>query len=234
MPLSKIHSTLTSDHILLDGTDSTGANANSNVILDSSAANTDVGSLMSYEAGAVDGAVTLPVGRNDLSLTGGIVQVKQSTRSGFTTLTNSGTAAVFADIFLEVDIAPTSASNKILLMAEIPVSTNTADRMALFKFIGGNTADFYSGRAIGSRTPCQTAVYFDNADSTDMLVASMSLLDSPATTDTIRYEVRVAPNATSGNLFINFVNNDADNATRPNPSSTLTAIEVIGGERNDL
>ena len=136
MPLSKIHSTLTSDHILLDGTDSTGANANSNVLLDSSAANTDVGSLMSYEAGAVDGAVTLPVGRNDLSLTGGIVQVKQSTRVGFTTLTNSGTAAVFADIFLEVDIAPTSASNKILLMAEIPVSTNTADRMALFKFIG--------------------------------------------------------------------------------------------------
>ena len=43
MPLSKIHSTLTSDHILLDGTDSTGANANSNVILDSSAASTDVG-----------------------------------------------------------------------------------------------------------------------------------------------------------------------------------------------
>ena len=68
MPLSKIHNTLTSDHILLDGTDSTGANANSSVLLDSSAANTDVGSLMSYEAGAVDGAVTLPVGRNDLSL----------------------------------------------------------------------------------------------------------------------------------------------------------------------
>ena len=59
MPLSKIHSTLTSDHILLDGTDSTGANANSNVILDSSAANTDVGSLMSYEAGADDGSVML-------------------------------------------------------------------------------------------------------------------------------------------------------------------------------
>ena len=234
MPLSKIHSTLTSDHILLDGTDSTGANANSNVILDSSASSTDVGSLMSYETGTVDAAVTLPVSRSDLSLSGGIVQVKQGTFAGFVTLTNSGTSAVFADIFCDVDIKPTSASNNILLMASIPVSTNTADRMALFKFIGGNTADFYSGRAIGSRTPCQSAVYFDNADSTDMLVASMSLLDSPATTDTIRYEVRVAPNATSGNLFINFVNNDADNAPSPNPSSTLTAIEVIGGERNDL
>ena len=59
MPLSKIHNTLTSDHILLDGTDSTGANANSSVLLDSSAANTDVGSLMSYEAGADDASVAL-------------------------------------------------------------------------------------------------------------------------------------------------------------------------------
>ena len=99
MSLSKIHNTLTSDHILLDGTDSTGANANSSVLLDSSAANTDVGSLMSYEAGAVDGAITLPVGRDDLSLTGGIVQVKQGKFTSFVTLTNSGTSAVFADVF---------------------------------------------------------------------------------------------------------------------------------------
>ena len=225
MPLSKIHNTLTSDHILLDGTDSTGANANSSVLLDSSAANTDVGSLMSYEAGAVDGAVTLPVGRNDLSLTGGIVQVKQSTRVGFTTLTNSGTAAVFADIFLEVDIAPTSASNKILLLASTNVSTNTADRLAFLKFIGGNTASSLTGRAIGSRTPCHQAIYFDTAD--DYMAATMQLLDSPATTDVVRYEVRVAPKFTSGNLGINFyLPNDSDNAYIPSATSVITAIEV--------
>ena len=134
MPLSKIHNTLTSDHILLDGTDSTGANANSNVILDSSASSTDVGSLMSYETGTVDAAVTLPVSRSDLSLSGSIVQVKQGTFAGFVTLTNSGTSAVFADIFLEVDIAPTSASNKILLSASLAVASATADRLAFLKF----------------------------------------------------------------------------------------------------
>ena len=224
MPLSKIHNTLTSDHILLDGTDSTGANANSSVLLDSSAANTDVGTLMSYEAGAVDGAITLPVGRDDLSLTGGIVQVKQGTQFSFITLTNSGTAAVFADIFLEVDIAPTSASNKILLMANLAVATNTADRAAHIKFIGGNTADFYSGRAIGSRTPCHHNVYFGNVHS--IFPVSMQILDSPATTDSIKYEVRVAPADSTGNLFINRVNGDSDSNTRPNPSSIITAIEV--------
>ena len=224
MPLSKIHNTLTSAHILLDGTDSTGANANSSVILDSSASNTDVGSLMSYEAGAVDGAVTLPVGRNDLSLTGGIVQVKQSTRVGFTTLTNSGTAAVFADIFLEVDIAPTSASNKILLQASLCVSSGTADRLAFVKFVGGNTADFLSGRAIGSRTPCHQSVYFPGSN--EQMAVTMNFLDSPATTDSTKYKIQVAPNFTNGNVFVNKINFDSDNAYIPAASSVITAIEV--------
>ena len=225
MPLSKIHNTLTSDHILLDGTDSTGANANSNVLLDSSAANTDVGSLMSYEAGAVDGAITLPVGRNDLSLSGGIVQVKQGTFAGFVTLTNSGTSAVFADIFLDVDITPTSASNKILLISSFSISSNTADRAAFMKFVGGNTDDFISsGRAIGSRTPCHQSVYFPGSN--EQMAVTMNFLDSPATTDSIKYEVRVAPADSTGNLFINRVNGDSDSNTRPNPSSIITAIEV--------
>tara|TARA_B100001564_G_scaffold100577_1_gene82760 strand:+ start:241 stop:921 length:681 start_codon:yes stop_codon:yes gene_type:complete len=224
MPLSKIHNTLTSDHILLDGTDSTGANANSNVILDSSAASTDVGALMSYEAGAVDGAVTLPVGRDDLSLTGSIVQVKQGLFSGFVTLTNSGTSAVFADIFLEVDITPTSASNNILLLAQLAVSSGTADRLAFVKFVGGNTADHLSGRAIGSRTPCHQAVYFAGAN--EMLAVSMNFLDSPATTDSVKYKVQVAPSFTSGNVFVNKVNFDSDNAYIPSASTVITAIEV--------
>ena len=226
MPLSKIHNTLTSDHILLDGTDSTGANANSNVILDSSASSTDVGSLMSYETGTVDAAVTLPVSRSDLSLSGGIVQVKQGTFAGFVTLTNSGTSAVFADIFLEVDIAPTSASNKILLSASLAVASATADRLAFLKFIGGNTADSLSGRAIGSRTPCHQAVYFAGAN--EMLSVSMNQLDSPATTDSIEYKIQVAPSFTSGNVFVNKVNFDSDNAYIPSAASIITAMEVEG------
>ena len=224
MPLSKIHNTLTSDHILLDGTDSTGANANSNVILDSSASSTDVGSLMSYETGTVDAAVTLPVGRDNLSLTGSIVQVKQGTQASFVTLNNSGTSAVFADIFLEVDIAPTSASNKILLSASLAVASATADRLAFLKFIGGNTADSLSGRAIGSRTACHQAVYFVSTQ--EMFAVDMCILDSPATTDSIKYEVRVAPNFTSGNLFINRHASDSDNAYIPSATSVITAIEV--------
>ena len=197
------------DNILLEGTDSSSTDAGFNLL---------------YENGTHDAAVTFPVGRDDLSLTGGIVQVKQGLFAGFVTLTNSGTSAVFADIFLDVDITPTSASNKILLIASFSISSNTADRAAHIKFIGGNTADFYSGRAIGSRTPCHHNVYFGNVHS--IFPVSMQILDSPATTDSIKYEVRVAPADSTGNLFINRVNGDSDSNTRPNPSSIITAIEV--------
>ena len=226
MPLSKIHNTLTSDHILLDGTDSTGANANSSVLLDSSAANTDVGTLMSYEAGTVDGAITLPVGRNDLSLTGGIVQVKQGKFTSFVTLTNSGTSGVFADIFCEVDIAPTSASNDILLLASLSISSGTADRLAFVKFVGGNTGvgGVQGSTAIGTRTPCHQAVYFQSAN--EMMSVSMQLLDSPATTDSTKYKIQVAPNFTSGNVFVNKINFDSNQVYIPATTSTITAIEV--------
>ena len=48
------------DNILLEGTDSSSTDAGFNLL---------------YENGTHDAAVTFPVGRDDLSLTGGIVQV---------------------------------------------------------------------------------------------------------------------------------------------------------------
>ena len=198
------------DNILLDGTDSTS---------------TDTGFNLLYENGTHDAAITLPVGRDDLSLTGGIVQVKQGSHTGFTTLTNSGTAAVFADIFLEVDIVPTSASNNILLLASFSVSGNTSNRFAYCKFVGGNTDNFISsGRAIGSRTPCHQSVYFVSAY--EQQAVTMNFLDSPATTDSVNYKVQAAPSFTNGNLFINKINFDSDNAYIPAASSVITAIEV--------
>ena len=198
------------DNILLNGTDSSSTDAGVNLL---------------YENGTHDAAVTLPLGRDNLSLTGNIVQVKQGLFAGFVTLTNSGTSAVFADIFLEVDITPTSASNKILLIASFSISSNTADRAAFMKFVGGNTDDFISsGRAIGSRTPCHQSVYF--VSSYEQQAVTMNFLDSPATTDSVNYKVQAAPSFTNGNLFINKINFDSDNAYIPAASSVITAIEV--------
>ena len=199
------------DNLFLNGTDSDSADAGFNLL---------------YENGTHDAAVTLPVGRDDLSLPGGIVQVKQGKFTSFVTLTNSGTSGVFADIFCEVDITPTSASNDILLLASLSVSSGTADRLAFVKFVGGNTgvAGVQGSTAIGSRTPCHQAIYF--AGSNEMMSVSMQLLDSPATIEPTKYKIQVAPNFTSGNLFINRHASDSDNAYIPAATSVITAIEV--------
>mgnify|MGYP001459007645 CR=1 FL=1 len=60
-----------------------------------------------------------------------------------------------------------------------------------------------------------------------MFAVDMCILDSPATTDSIKYEVRVAPSFTSGNVFVNKVNFDSDNAYIPSAASIITAMEVI-------
>tara|TARA_Y100000401_G_scaffold103590_1_gene94716 strand:+ start:185 stop:874 length:690 start_codon:yes stop_codon:yes gene_type:complete len=212
--------------ILMDAS-AADTDVNDNLLLNATDSDsTDAGFNLLYENGTHDAAVTLPVGRDNLSLTGSIVQVKQGQFTSFVTLTNSGTSAVFADIFCSVNITPTSASNKILLQASLSISSGTADRLAFVKFVGGNTADFLSGRAIGSRTPCHQAIYF--AGSNEMLSVSMNQLDSPATTDSIEYKIQVAPNFTSGNLFVNKINFDSDNAYIPSAASIITAMEVEG------
>ena len=56
--------------------------------------------------------------------------------------------------------------------------------------------------------------------------STMNFLDSTATTDAVKYKVQVAPSFTNGNLFINKINFDSDNAYIPAASSVITAIEV--------
>ena len=216
------------DVILMDASAS-DTDVNDNLLLNATeSSSTDAGFNLLYENGTHDAAVTFPVDRDNLSLTGNIVQVKQRLFAGFVNLTNSGTSAVFADIFCSVNITPTSASNKILLQASLSISSGTADRLAFVKFVGGNTGGggVQGSTAIGSRTPCHQAVYFAGAN--EMLSVSMNQLDSPATTDSIEYKIQVAPSFTSGNVFVNKVNFDSDNAYIPSAASIITAMEVEG------
>ena len=225
MPLSKIHNTLTSDHILLDATDSTGANANSNVLLDSSAANTDVGSLMSYEAGAVDAAITLPVGRDDLSLAGGIVQIVQTTKTD--TFEVTGTS--FTDVpGMSVAITPASTSNKILILLNVHYG-NGADAGAAIKLLRGST-EIFIGDAASSR-PRVTIGGLDLTDTNNAIYSmdssSACFLDSPSTTDSTLYKIQLRGRDSFGSGFLNRTSNDADDSTSGiRAVSSITVMEV--------
>lgn len=161
---------------------------------------------------------------NDTS--GTVIQVKQTIDTSASTITNSGSSATFVDHgSLSVAITPTSTANKILLFATMTASGNTADRLAFYKFTGGNTASGV-GASADTRTRCLQAVYFP---STSVLMSvNMHYLDSPSTTSAVTYKVQVAPNFSNGNLAINYYfANDADSPVLPRMASTITAIEVV-------
>ena len=157
---------------------------------------------------------------------GTVIQVKQTIDTAVSTITNSGSTGTFVDHgSLSVAITPTSTANKILLFATMTASGNTADRLAFYKFTGGNTADGV-GASAGSRSRCLQAVYFPST--AEMLSVNMHYLDSPSTTSAVTYKVQVAPNFSNGNLAINYYfANDADSNVLPRAASTITAIEVV-------
>ncbi len=222
MPLSKIHNTLTSDHILLDGTDSTGANANSSVLLDSSAANTDVGSLMSYEAGAVDGAVTLPVSRSDLSLSGGIVQVVQTEQTAASSISNPG--GTFVDLSgMSVTITPTSTSSRIFIHAQINITGREATNV-MHGRLDRNGTIIHLGDADGSKNRSFAEGQPVPDGSSGQIICMF--VDSPATTDPLIYKIQV----TSNNIifFNRAAHSENDNNTGSRTASSIIAMEILG------
>jgi len=221
MPLSKIHNTLTSDHILLDGTDSTGANANSNVILDSSAANTDVGSLMSYEAGAVDGAVTLPVGRDNLSLAGGIAQVVAVEQTAASTISNPGGS--FVDLSgMELTITPTSSNSRVFLTGQFNIQGSSTN-IGHLRLVRDSTV-IHLGDADGSKN--RAFAEMKAAANTTSDTVPMCFVDSPATTDPVIYKIQVTSNNA---LFYNrATSTENDNNTQSRTASSLIAMEILG------
>jgi len=222
MPLSKIHNTLTSDHMLLDATDSTGANANSNVLLDSSAANTDVGSLMSYEAGAVDGAVTLPVSRNDLSLSGGIVQVVQTEQTAASAISNPGGS--FIDLTgMSVTITPTSSNSRIFIHAQINITGRAANNV-MHGRLDRNGTIIHLGDADGSKNRSFAEGQPVPDGSSGQIICMF--VDSPATTDPLIYKIQV----TSNNIifFNRAAHSENDNNTGSRTASSIIAMEILG------
>ena len=222
MPLSKIHNTLTSDHILLDGTDSTGANANSSVLLDSSAANTDVGALMSYEAGAVDGAVTLPVSRSDLSLAGGVVQVVQTEQTAASSISNPGGS--FIDLTgMSVTITPTSSNSRIFIHAQINITGRAANNV-MHGRLDRNGTIIHLGDADGSKNRSFAEGQPVPDGSSGQIICMF--VDSPATTDPLIYKIQV----TSNNIifFNRAAHSENDNNTGSRTASSIIAMEILG------
>jgi hypothetical protein len=194
-------------------------------------------------SGATSGAITLAVpaeaGTRTLTLpaetgtvltnstTGCVLQVVTANFTGIQTIAAAASNVFnFVDITsLSVAITPKTTSSKILLMAQVNIGCNTADRMAALRFTGGNADDFVGDTASNRQRVAGILTSPSGAGAVANMM-SITYLDSPATTSAVTYKVQGAPNYGSGTVAINYKGTDNDAAYYPRGACSLTAMEI--------
>ena len=159
---------------------------------------------------------------------GGVVQTKSTHKADtFTT-----TATSYTDITgLNVDITPTSSSNKILVLVNITFGGNT-NLYAFGRLV--RTTSGSSSVAIGmgnaSSNSTQAGFPFHNLDVGNAVYhikeSSFMFLDSPNTTTSTNYKIQCFTHSSGSSLFINRPQNDDNSNYIGRFSSNIIAMEV--------
>ena len=155
---------------------------------------------------------------------GAVVQVKSTTlTSSFSGVATLGT--FLAVTGLTVAITPTSASNKILLLAS--VSCNFAASQGLTGILTGGNCANYRGDAAGNRQRAASGI--GSGDDRTNQSMGFNFLDAPATTSATTYGVSlkyVANSAATATVYVNRDPIDDNQFYTARYASTITAIEV--------
>ena len=162
------------------------------------------------------GSGTLAVGA-----TGKILQVIQAVKTDTATTTSENT---FVDTGLSVSITPSSASNKILVTANLNFSAGDMQNIA-WRLVRGST-DIYLGDAASNRTRAAGAVRVStNQDAEHQNVTSI-FLDSPNTTSATTYKVMWCRTYSTSTIYMNRASEDTNNDDRTRCPSSITVQEV--------
>lgn len=155
------------------------------------------------------------------TVTSAVAQVKSAVKTD----TFSTSSTTYTDVTdLSVAITPTSASNKVLIIAQIAYALANNNFSANFRISGGNATNY-----VGASPSSRVAAAFGGWSVTNqsLLTPSGSIvyLDSPATTSATTYVVQ-ARVGNSGTLYVNRSADDVDDANRTRGASSITVMEV--------
>jgi len=158
------------------------------------------------------------------SAPGNILQVVSTTKTD--TFTTSSTS--FVDITgLSATITPSSTSNKIMVMAQIPVSnTGTTGTRSVGVLLARGGTGIFEGDSSGSRLSA-TNGYFGHATEPRAIgTTNIMYLDSPNTTSATTYTIRIV--AGGNTATVNRSGEDPDNTAGLRLASSITLMEVAG------
>ena len=159
------------------------------------------------------------------SVNGNIIQVVSTTKTD--TFSASLAAGANSNITgLNASITPTSSTNKILIIAQTNGAIDTNFVFNGFRLVRGTT-EIALGDTASNRTRV-TAGGVSNANhGADMMTTTINFLDSPATTSSTTYHVRIInPASASRTVYVNRSSLDTDSSEYLRATSTITLMEV--------
>lgn len=184
-------------------------------------------------SGDTSGAITLAApavaGTNTLSLpaltgtvltnktAGAVLQVVSVSKSD---VFSSSTTTTYTDVTgLSVTITPSSASNKILVLADIFVSNSDNSSLRLLR----DSTVIAAGTATGSQTQSSFGDFY-SASNTFTGTQSLNFLDSPSTTSAITYKIQFWIRGGTAYINANYSNGNFNYVFKP--TSNITLMEI--------
>lgn len=195
----------------------------------------DTSGAITLQAPAVSGNTTLnlPASSGTVLTTtspkvGNVIQVVSATKTD----TQSTSSSTYSDVTnLSVTITPSSASNKILVIASVLVGQTGGNGTAASVNIVRDSTSIISPSSPSSRFPSIFNMESSISSSMQFMLmpASFTILDSPASISALTYKIQFKNVVNGvGVAYINRGGNDGDSAVIPRGVSTITVMEIAG------
>ena len=150
-----------------------------------------------------------------------IVQVIQTVKID----TFSTTSTSYTDVTgLSVSITPTSASNRILIIAQVTGGGTVGTNNTNFRLVRDSTAICIGTSGGGNRIQSTTSASPQDVNALSALI--ISFLDSPSTTSATTYKIQQIVPAGAG--YVNRTSADGDASYTARATSTITVMEISG------
>ncbi len=156
---------------------------------------------------------------------GGVIQVVQKL---FTTTFTSNVYAYTDITGFTIDITPKFNTSKILCFGHIS-GMGTPNTRALYRLLrtvsGGSGVSLAVGTDnIGNRAPCIGTIYTGDTESAETF--GYSVLDSPATTNSINYKFQISNGNNTQSSYLNRASDWTNSYAHGAPASSLTLMEI--------
>jgi hypothetical protein len=153
---------------------------------------------------------------------GAVLQVVSTTKTD--TFSGSATATTVAEpTGYSVSITPSSASNKILVMANFNCGVQTGGEINAVLI--RSSTNIFIGDAAGNRQ--RRTVHRDATSTSDARNITIVFLDSPNTTSAITYSVGIGSDQSTA-IYLNRSHDDQNESYQNRSASSITVMEIAG------